>query len=691
MIYALGRKGNKRMADSIDFKWIAPRAQRTAPVTFGAPWARGVHTKGETLAMTSRDGTPVAAQTKNTAYWPDGSIKWTAHSAVLETGMNYTISKGTARQPVEGRKITGVQDEDGTIIIKSHMLECRIEKGDKLIASLVRDGMKPMEVDLVAMIETVEEHEDVTTRSVMRFMGKTRDAMLEEAGPVRAVVKLEGAHIGGGKGRNNPREVFPFWVRLYFYADSDEVKIVHSFMFNINEDEEFLKGIGVELKFAASGEQFNRHIGFTGETGMFYEGVQGMYSGQGFWPHANRAKPESLLIYERQQLDGQFTSLDRENEELRSFTTTVDDNAAWNDYRINQDSCDHYIITKRAAEGCAYITAAQGNRAGGTVFFGSEGGIFALAIKDFWQKCPTALEINGARGDSPIMTAWLYSPYAEAYDFRPYDKISHEYSYGEIDNVPEGIANTNEVFLKLFAEMPGKRPIIDFSTDVQTDSLLIADSCVYQDSAVFGKYWYPPKDDKHTVPEYEKGLVNLVYYYIEEIEQRRWYGFWDYGDVMHSYDRLRHCWRYDVGGYAWQNTELCNTYVCWLLFLRTGDYEIYRLARAMSRHCSEVDVYHGGRYAMLGSRHNVRHWGCGAKEVRISMAGHHRFFYYLTADERTGDVMDFVKDADYATINGRDPMGSYFETHEKYSHIRVGPDWSAFVINWIVLFSMCCR
>jgi hypothetical protein len=672
-----------KTADTIDFKWLAPRAQDKASVTFGTPWAVGAMKKGESVAMAANDGTPVAVQTKNTAYWPDGSVKWTAHSAVLDTSKNYRILKGTAEQPIERCQITAVQDANDAVTVTSNLLKCKIEKGDKLITALQRSGMKSMVAGLVTLIETVEEREDCTISSVVRFAGETQSITLEESGPVRTVVKLDGAHLGGRSGRNKPREVFPFCIRLYFYASSDEVKIVHSFVFNIDEKEEFLKGIAVEIKFAASGEQFNRHIGFTGETGIFYEGVQGMYCGNSPQPDANGGKPEALLIYERQQIDGQFTTLDRKNENLRPFTTAVDDNAAWNDFLINQNSCDHYNITKRATDGCAYITAAQGNRAGGTAFFGSEAGIFALAIKDFWQKCPTALEINGARGDSPVMTAWLYSRYAEAYDFRAYDKVSHEHSYGGVDNVPEGIANTSEIVLKLFAKMPGKQPIIDFSNDVQSDSLLIADSSVYQNTSVFGKYWCTPEDEKHTVPAYEKGLVNLVYYYIDEVEQRRWYGFWDYGDVMHSYDSTRHCWLYDVGGYAWHNTELCNTYVNWLMFFRTGDYNIYKLARAMSRHCSEVDVYHIGKYAMLGTRHNVRHWGCGAKEVRISMSGHHRFYYYLTADERIGDVMDSVTNADYATIDGRDPMGSYFEPHEKYSHIRVGPDWSSFVINWM--------
>ncbi|MBQ7915365.1 MAG: hypothetical protein IJ315_01085, partial [Firmicutes bacterium] len=179
-----------------------------------------------------------------------------------------------------------------------------------------------------------------------------------------------------------------------------------------------------------------------------------------------------------------------------------------------------------------------------------------------------------------------------------------------------------------------------------------------------------------------KAIDSIQKFYVDEIERRKWYGFWDYGDVMHTYEHTRHTWQYDMCGCAWQNTEMCNSYANWLVFLRNGDYNIYRFAKAMSRHCSEVDIYHIGKYAMLGSRHNVRHWGGGAKEVRISMAGHFRYMYFLTGDERIGDIMDEVKDADYSTLI-RDPMAGYFDPHPRFSHCRTGPDWTAFLSNWL--------
>ncbi len=115
---------------------------------------------------------------------------------------------------------------------------------------------------------------------------------------------------------------------------------------------------------------------------------------------------------------------------------------------------------------------------------------------------------------------------------------------------------------------------------------------------------------------------------------------------MHTYDRDRHTWRYDVGGYAWDNSELSPDLWLWYQYLRTGRADVFRFAEAMTRHTGEVDVYHLGRWKGLGSRHNVQHWGCSCKQLRITSAIYRRFYYYLTADERTGDLLDELATAE---------------------------------------------
>jgi hypothetical protein len=63
------------------------------------------------------------------------------------------------------------------------------------------------------------------------------------------------------------------------------------------------------------------------------------------------------------------------------------------------------------------------------------------------------------------------------------------------------------------------------------------------------------------------------------------------------------------------------------------------MAEAMTRHTGEVDVYHLGKYKGLGTRHGVQHWADSSKQTRISSAIYRRPYYFLTADERVGDLL----------------------------------------------------
>jgi hypothetical protein len=171
-------------------------------------------------------------------------------------------------------------------------------------------------------------------------------------------------------------------------------------------------------------------------------------------------------------------------------------------------------------------------------------------------------------------------------------------------------------------------------------------------------------------------------FYAGEVDRRRWYGFWDFGDFMRTYDTLRHCWMYDIGGHAWDNTELMPNAWLWFTFLRKGTAETFRLAEAMTRNTSEVDVYHLGRFFGLGSRHNVSHWGCGAKEARISEAWLKRPYYYLTTDERTGDLMREVLTVD-ETIARIQPLRHELVRADVPVIFRIGPDWLAVASNWM--------
>jgi hypothetical protein len=362
--------------------------------------------------------------------------------------------------------------------------------------------------------------------------------------------------------------------------------------------------------------------------------------------------------------------------------------AVWDAYKLTQLTPDGFQIQKRTNAASAWINVLGGRRSLGEAFVGDVSGGLSIDLRNFWQLWPTELEIEGAGHGAAEVTAWLWSPDGPAMDMRHYDVVAHglEASYEDVQpgfSNAYGVARTSELTLRPYPDVPSDEELL---RQVQTDQqppMLVCTPEYYHWLGVFGLWSLPDRSTPGKI-WLEDQLDKAIAFYQGQIEQRRWYGFWDFGDVMHTYDAVRHEWKYDVGGLAWDNTELAPNLWLWYSFLRTGRADIYRMAEALTRQSQEVDVYHVGPWKGLGSRHNVRHWGDGAKEARISQSLFKRFYYYLTTDERMGDLMDEEIDADRALLKA-DPvreLPGISEEHKYPTHLRIGPDWLALVSNW---------
>jgi hypothetical protein len=238
-----------------------------------------------------------------------------------------------------------------------------------------------------------------------------------------------------------------------------------------------------------------------------------------------------------------------------------------------------------------------------------------------------------------------------------------------------GIARTSQ--LVLWAMPAGTTPgdLRARGEQMVRAPLLVCDPSHYDRCRVFGPNWSPVDRSTPARAQIEDRLAQAMDSYLAQQERWRWYGFWDYGDVMHTYDAQRHAWHYDQGGRAWDNTELGADIWPWYNFLRSGRAGWFRFAEAMTRHVSEVDVYHLGPWTAQGSRHNVVHWGCPCKEPRASQAGAKRFYHYLTGDERCRDLLDEVAEQ-------ADQFKATNVPLEKHM-ARVGPTWAAWSANWM--------
>ncbi|KAI8298383.1 hypothetical protein K4K61_011746 [Colletotrichum sp. SAR11_59] len=166
-------------------------------------------------------------------------------------------------------------------------------------------------------------------------------------------------------------------------------------------------------------------------------------------------------------------------------------------------------------------------------------------------------------------------------------------------------------------------------------------------------------------------LEFLFDFYREQVKQRRWYGFWDHGDIMHTYDADRHTWRYDVGGYAWDNSELSPDLWLWLFFLRTGRSDVFNMAEALTRHTGE-------------------HWSDSCKQARISNALYRRVFYFLSGgDERVGELLEETLETDqnFLTLDPYRKVRKDRETYKPDPHgveISLGTDWAALAASWLI-------
>ena len=645
-----------------------------AGVTWGIPWEEGVLKREESICLKGPGGEEIPVQSWPAAFWPDGSVKWSTHAAVTEKAVEFcTLDKGKSPLP---SALLQVREQGDWIDVDTGILQCRMNRrGPSVISFISRNGKRICSGGkLIAIREESFGVEGDGMQKQESFESTVAKVIVEQDGPVRGVIRVEGMH----RACKNDREWLPYTLRFYFYAGLDQIKVVHTFIYDGNPNRDFIRGIGMEFAVPMAGPLYNRHVRFAGDTGMFAEASQLLLTWR---PRIPREIYENQIAGKRLELD------EEKNSEVFA---NLDNITVWDHYKLIQDSPEHYLIRKRTKEGCCWVDSAHGYKAGGLAFMGSEAGGMAVGLRNFGEKCPSSLEISQLAKEEGKIKLWFWSPDTKAMDLRHYDTETHVLSYyegfDEMRSTPVGIANTSEVKLWCFEEVPENEKLWNCVKEVQSPSLLVCEPEYYHTVRAFG-LWSLSDRSTSMKSRLEDQLDAAIRFYKEEIRQRHWYGFWNYGDVMHTYDPVRHTWRYDMGGYAWQNTELVPNLWLWYAFLRSGREDIFRMAEAMTRHTSEVDVYHLGEYAGLGSRHNVVHWGCGCKEARISMAGHHRFYYYLTGDERTGDILQEVKDADFATL-AMDPMRAYFtkEEHPYPTHTRSGPDWAAFCSNWMTMW-----
>lgn len=701
---AEARSGGVPVPRSVDgpplLSWVegnAPRAH--AGHAFGVPWPRGQHGPETTFQLLTETGEAVPMQTWTTATWPDGSLKWTGHAMAPGTTIaeSYRIQPG---RPASSAHAISIHEEADHIMVETGAIRCVLPRSGNQLLKEVQRNDRPTLTD--GHLTGLRSDSPEMGAKVESFSSQIDTVTVEQRGPIRAVIKIEGVHL-----TESGRQWLPFSVRVYFHAGSEGIRFTHTFVFDGDENHDFIRALGVRFRVPMTDELYNRHVRLAGdERGLWAEAVQGLTG-------LRRDPGEAVR-------DAQVAGL--KVPDIHSWPDSVKTRVhwipTWSDFTLSQVSANGFTVKKRTKPGHAWVSADQGQRSQGFGYVGGVSGGVAFGMRDFWKLHPTQLDIREAATEAAEVTLWMWSPEAPPMDLRfyhdglgqdvegplpgtaipgidvsvpdrPYAKqldalnITYE-DYEPGFGTPHGVARTTDLYLWVCDKTPSRDHLANWAESVALPPQLTPRPEDLHRAQVFSIMWDLPNRSSAPLRRIEERLDWSIQYYHDQVEQRHWYGFWDYGDVMHTYDADRHVWRYDVGGYAWDNSELSTDMWLWYSFLRTGEAKAFRLAEAMNRHNRDVDIYHLGRFQGLGTRHNVQHWGCSAKQLRISTSMNRRFHYFLTTDERTGDVLQEVVEADrqLANINPvRKLPGEPFNVEE--SRIGVGTDWGSAVSNWL--------
>ena len=585
-----------------------PISHPSLPVKGGIPFPRGAVRPEDSFTVLDSSGTVAPAQVNVTGFWPDGSVKWVlvmmTAPVVSQGRTEYVLEVGAPSAAPVGNRIT-VRETEESIHVNTGKIEFTVSKAS---ANLLESVLLVADGRAVPML--TKEHAAVLFVNVMRgdpVRGKRIrfeasgnaaefSATLEEAGSERAVICLRGVHVSdSGESFGN------YKVRIYAQAGSSVLRFVHSFVYTGDPQQDFVRSIGIRIKASFDKMECYR---------LGAERGSGVRTGH--------------------NLDPRYP--------------------IWQRAVLSQDSCLHYSMRKWVdPERNRAVTIWEGGRSQGWGSLSSGDATVTVGIRNFWQECPKAIEVNPLDGE---VIGYLYSPYGEPLDFRRYSDLIYRSLY-EAPSVRDAlpipfdqklgaqyIGKTSEFFLDFAPGEEGDRSARE-ALFFQAPPLLTPGGEWIAATRAFGDFATAGQVDHPIATGRIKALSDFLRH---EQEYRKWYSFIDYGDIMHSFDHYRDSWRFDVGGYAWLNNEFMMCEAMWHVFFHTGDEEVFRFAEAMTRHTGDVDMYHLGPLAGHGIRHNVNHWGCADKERRMTVPMNKRYYYFLTGDEHTRDLVHLIYD-----------------------------------------------
>ncbi len=246
---------------------------QSLPVTCGIPFPKGALASTENMRLIDAYGDEVPLQAQALSFWEDGTVKWALLDFLARSG-KMLLEFGRKIRRKEFASPLRVDEDENEVVITTGPLRFSISRRENGTISSVwldidGDGefshdeqiispANPIRIDLVdangllySAPQTASGLPSITPPNVV----------VEERGPLRACVKINGRHFSAdGKG------LFAYELRIHAFAGQSFLRLLHTFGNDASQSEfTSIKSMTMTIPFVASkyrlvGEQIHEGV-----------------------------------------------------------------------------------------------------------------------------------------------------------------------------------------------------------------------------------------------------------------------------------------------------------------------------------------------------------------------------------------------------------------------------------------------
>ena len=204
---------------------------KSVPVTGGIPFPTGALGSSEHLRLLGPNGDEAPLQVRTLGQWLDGSVKWALldFQADVPPGSErtYTLEYGTEAGRARFHNQIAVHEDRHAVAVDTGCRKFAIDKSRFAPVAEAPRGNLAYVTGSRIVVTGADGKEYVSTVS------SPESVVIEESGPIRCVVRIEGKHLSGD-GEALLRSV----CRVHFYAGLPFVRLDHTLV-NDSTSEEF--------------------------------------------------------------------------------------------------------------------------------------------------------------------------------------------------------------------------------------------------------------------------------------------------------------------------------------------------------------------------------------------------------------------------------------------------------------------